>query len=113
MKMNRGGFGGGMGNMQNLMKQAKKMQADMQKAQEELEKEIVTVETAGGMIKIEITGKRMLKSIKIDPQAVDPDDVDMLEDLILAGVNEAIKKVNDLTDSKMGGATGSIPGGMF
>lgn len=109
--MARGGFPGGMGNMQNLMKQAQQMQVQMQKMQEELEvKEFEG--TAGGVVTAVVNGKKELKSLTIKPEAVDPDDVEMLEDLVLTAINSAMKVANDETESKMGKLTGgmNIPG---
>lgn len=107
MKFN-GGFGGG--NMQNILKQAQKMQEEMLKKQEELENSTVTGSVAGGMISCEMSGKKELKKITINPQAVDPNDVEMLEDLIVACVNDASKKVDELKDDVMGS---TVPNGLF
>ena len=98
------------GNMNNMMKQLKKAQENMQKKQEEIEATILEVDK--GMVKVEITGKKEIKSITIDPEVVDPDDVEMLEDLIMVAVNEAIAKADDLMNSEMGKLTGGlgIPG---
>lgn len=98
------------GNMNNMMKQLKKAQENMQKKQEEIE--ATTLEVDKGMVKVEITGKKEIKSITIDPEVVDPDDVEMLEDLIMVAVNEAIAKADDLMNSEMGKLTGGlgIPG---
>ena len=98
------------GNMNNMMKQLKKAQENMQKKQEEIEATILEVDK--GMVKVEITGKKEIKSITIDPEVVDPDDVEMLEDLIMVVVNEAIAKADDLMNSEMGKLTGGlgIPG---
>lgn len=98
------------GNMNNMMKQLKKAQENMQKKQEEIEATILEVDK--GMVKVEITGKKEIKSITIDPEVVDPDDVEMLEDLIMVAVNEAISKADDLMNSEMGKLTGGlgIPG---
>lgn len=98
------------GNMNNMMKQLKKAQENMQKKQEEIEATILEVDK--GMVKVEITGKKEIKSITIDPEVVDKDDVEMLEDLIMVAVNEAIAKVDDLMNSEMGKLTGGlgIPG---
>ncbi len=105
--MNFNGFGGG--NMQNILKQAQKMQEEMQRKQEELENSTVTSSVSGGMIECEMTGSKELKKIKINPQAVDPDDVEMLEDLIVACVNDASRKVDELKEEMLGG----LPKGMF
>lgn len=109
--MAKGGFPGGMGNMQNLMKQAQQMQRQMQQAQEELESK--TFEgSAGGVVTAQVNGKKELLNINIKPEAVDPDDVEMLEDLVLAAVNSAMKQADAETESKMGKLTGgmNIPG---
>ena len=95
----RGGFPGGMGgfggmNMNNLMKQAKKMQEEMQKSQEELSSKEFDSTAGGGAISVKVTGEKVIKEIKIKPDVVDPDDVEMLEDLILTCVNEALRKVD-------------------
>lgn len=98
------------GNMNNMMKQLKKAQENMQKKQEEIEATILEVDK--GMVKVEITGKKEIKSITIDPEVVDQDDVEMLEDLIMVAVNEAIAKADELMNSEMGKLTGGlgIPG---
>ena len=96
----KGGFGGGF-NMQSLMQQAKKMQEDMQKAQEELENAEVVATVGGGMVEITMTGKKELKSVKLKKEAVDPDDIEMLEDLLVAGFNEALSKADELANEKM------------
>ena len=96
----KGGFGGGF-NMQSLMQQAKKMQEDMQKAQEELENAEVVATVGGGMVEITMTGKKEIKSVKLKKEVVDPDDIEMLEDLLVAGFNEAIEKADELANEKM------------
>jgi len=96
----RGGMGGGF-NMQNLMRQAQKMQEDLEKAQEELANAEVVSTVGGGMVTVTMTGKKVLKSIKLKKEAVDPDDIEMLEDLIVAGVNEASAKADELASSTM------------
>ena len=101
-----GGFGGGMGNMQQLMRQAQKMQQDMAKAKEELAQTEVTAVSGGGMVEVTMTCEKKLVSIKIKPEAVDPDDVEMLEDLIIAAVNEAQNLADDETEKKMGPLSG-------
>ncbi len=95
------GFGGmGGANMQNLMRQAQKMQEEMQKkqqeAEEKLESTVLTASSGGGMVTVEVTGSKKITSVKINPAAVDPDDVEMLEDMILASVNEALAKADEL-----------------
>lgn len=94
------GFGMGGGNMQNLMRQAQKMQEEMMKEQKEAEEKlantVLTASSGGGMVTVEITGDKKITAVKIKPEAVDPDDVEMLEDMIQACVNEAITKANEL-----------------
>ncbi|MGI8715783.1 MAG: YbaB/EbfC family nucleoid-associated protein [Solirubrobacteraceae bacterium] len=96
--------------MQQLLKQAQKMQEDMLAAQESLKDEIVEASAGGGMVIVEATGDLAIKSIKIDPEAVDPDDVEMLQDTVLAAVNEALRAAQDVAASKMGGITGGLGG---
>ncbi len=98
--------------MQNLMKQAKKMQAQMMSAQNELENETAEGSSGGGMVKVEVNGKQTVTAVKIDPQVVDPDDVEMLEDLVLAAVNQALETMSAKANDKFGGITGglNIPG---
>lgn len=96
----------GMGNMQQLMKQAQKMQQDVQKMQEELEAREISATVGGGVVTVVVTGKKVLKSITIKPEAVDPDDVEMLQDLVLAAVNEAMRQVDEMTGNEMGKITG-------
>ena len=103
----RGGFPGGMGgfggmNMNNLMKQAKKMQEEMQKSQEELSSKEFDSTAGGGAISVKVTGEKVLKEIKIKPEVVDPEDVEMLEDLILTCVNEALRKVDSAQSQEFG-----------
>ena len=103
----RGGFPGGMGgfggmNINNLMKQAKKMQEEMQKSQEELSSKEVDSTAGGGAISVKVTGEKVIKEIKIKPDVVDPDDVEMLEDLILTCVNEALRKVDSAQSQELG-----------
>ncbi len=100
----RGGFGGfGGGNqMQNLMKQAQKMQQEMMKAQEELEETEIEGTSGGGLVKVTVTGKKDVSSISISPDAVDVDDIEMLEDLLVAAFNDAFSKVDKLTSEKLG-----------
>lgn len=103
----RGGFPGGMGgfggvNINNLMKEAKKMQAEMQKSQEELATKEFDSTAGGGAISVKVTGEKVIKEIKIKPDVVDPDDVEMLEDLILTCVNEALRKVDSAQSQELG-----------
>lgn len=100
----RGGFGGfGGGNqMQNLMRQAQKMQEEMQKAQAELEEMEVEGTSGGGLVKVTMTAKKVVKSINIDPNAVDTEDIEMLEDLLVAALNDGYTKADKLYSEKMG-----------
>ena len=103
----RGGFPGGMGgfggmNMNNIMKQAKKMQEEMQKSQEELSSKEFDSTAGGGAISVKVTGEKVLKEIKIKPEVVDPEDVEMLEDLILTCVNETLRKVDSAQSQEFG-----------
>ena len=95
-----GGFGGM--NMNNIMKQAKKMQEEMQKSQEELSSKEFDSTAGGGAISVKVTGEKVLKEIKIKPEVVDPEDVEMLEDLILTCVNEALRKVDSAQSQEFG-----------
>ena len=107
-------FGGGMPNMQQLMKQAQKMQKQMEEAQAALETKELTATAGGGMVEVVITGKKVIKSIKINPDVVDPDDVETLEDLVLVAVNEAVRQADELSQKEMGKLTGGLPtGGLF
>lgn len=105
-----GGGGGGGGNMQQLMKQAQKMQADLAKAQDELAETEVVATAGGGMVEVTLTCDRKLSSIKINPEAVDPDDVEMLEDMILAAFNEGMKLVEEEQERLMGPLSGGMGG---
>ncbi len=116
--MARGGYGGGFPggmNMNNLMKQAQKMQKQMQDMQEELENKEYEVTSGGGAVKVKISGKKEIKSIEISPDVIDPDDAEMLQDLILTAVNEAIRQAEEAASAQMGKITGGInlPGGLF
>lgn len=109
----RGGFPGGMpGNMNNLMKQAQRMQRQMEEAQKELEEKEVEAAAGGGAVKVKVSGKKEIVAVTIDPEVVDPDDVEMLEDLLVAAVNEALEKVDAETTSAMSKFTGGMGGGM-
>lgn len=111
------GMGGGPSNMNQMMKQAQKMQEDMAKAQAELEEKEFTVSVGGGAVEVIVTGKKEVKELTIKPKVVDPEDVDMLQDLIISAVNEGLRKVEEESEASMQKATGgmSIPGmpGMF
>ncbi|MCE7792804.1 YbaB/EbfC family nucleoid-associated protein [Salipaludibacillus sp. CUR1] len=103
-----------MKNMGNMMKQMQKMQKDMQKAQEQLKEETVEATAGGGMVKVIASGEKRILDIQINEEAVDPDDVEMLEDLVLAATNEALNKVDDVVNEKMGKFTKgmNLPGMM-
>ena len=107
----RGGIPG-MGNMNQMIKQAQKMQEDMLKAQAEIEEKTLEASAGGGAVTVTINGKKELLSVKISPDAVDPDDVETLEDLILSAVNEAMRQADELTAGTMSKVTGgmNIPG---
>ena len=103
----RGGFPGGMGgfggmNINNLMKEAKKMQADMEKSQEDLHAKEFEATAGGGAITVKVLGTKQIKEIKIQKDVVDPDDVEMLEDLIMTSVNEALRKVDEAQAAQLG-----------
>lgn len=106
-----GGFGGGA-NMQQLMRQAQKMQQDMEKAQQELADTQLEASAGGGMVICTVTGMREIVSLKINPEIVDPEDVEMLEDTVLAAVREAVAKAEELYKNKMGAIAGGM-GGLF
>jgi len=97
-------------NMQQLLKQAQKMQEDMLAAQESLKDEIVEASAGGGMVTVQVSGDLVVKSIMIDPQAVDPDDVELLQDMVLAAVNEGLRSAQELASSKLGGIAGGLGG---
>ncbi|MDO4479331.1 MAG: YbaB/EbfC family nucleoid-associated protein [Lachnospiraceae bacterium] len=110
----RGGFGMGMpGNMNNLMKQAQRMQAKMQEAQKALEEKVFEATVGGGAVVIKMTGKKEITELTLDPDAVDPDDVETLQDLIIAAFNEVTRKVDEETAASMGSLTGGLGGGLF
>lgn len=102
------GRGGGPSNMQGIMKQAQKMQEDMQTLQADLDEREYEVKAGGGVVTVRINGKLEVKSIDIDPEVVDPDDVETLSDILVAAVNEAIKKVNETNSEEMGKITGAL-----
>lgn len=108
--MARGGFPGGMGggNMQQMLMKAQKMQQQIAAKQAELEEKELEASVGGGMVTAKVNGKKELVSININPQAVDPDDVEMLEDMVLAAVNEALRQINELTEQEMGKITGGM-----
>ncbi len=112
----RGGFPGGMpGNMNNLMKQAQKMQRQMEESQKEQEEKEFTASAGGGVVEVTVSGKREITAVKIDPEAVDPEDVEMLQDLIMAAANEALRQMEESSAAAMSKFTGGMGGlgGLF
>ncbi len=105
---NSRGMGGMGGNMNSMIRQAQKMQQDMLKAQEELESKTYEAAAGGGVVSATVSGKKELVGVAIDPEAVDPEDVEMLQDLIVAAVNEALRKANDDAASQMSKLTGGL-----
>ena len=101
----RGGYGGGM-NQANMIKQAQKMQEELRKMQEEIENSVFEATAGGGVVKAAVNGKHELTALTIDPEAVDPEDVEMLQDLVTAAVNEALRKVDEASSSGMARLTG-------
>lgn len=110
-----GGFGGGMPNMGSLMSQVQKLQEEMEKTQAALAAEEITVSAGGGAVTIVVTGAREFKSVTIKPEVVDPGDVEMLQDLLLAAFNDALAQVKQLEEERMGSLTGGmgLPPGLF
>ena len=102
-----------MKNMQQMMKQAQKMQAEMGKVQDELREERVEASVGGGMVKVVMTGDMTVESVSIDPAAVDAEDVEMLQDLVVAATNEAVRMAQDLASAKMSAVTGGGLPGLF
>ena len=113
----RGGFPGGMGmpgNMNNLMKQAQRMQRQMEEGQKELEVKEFSAKSGGGAVEAVVNGKKELVKLTISEEAVDPEDVEMLEDLLVAAVNEGMRKIDEMTEAEMGKLTGGMKmPGMF
>lgn len=109
----RGGFpGGGMPqNMNNLMKQAQKMQRQMEEATKELEEKEITATAGGGAVEVTVSGKKEIKKVKLSEEVVDPDDIEMLEDLIVAATNEALRQVEEYSQQSMSKITGGLGGG--
>ena len=95
-------------NMQQMLKQVQKMQADIAKAQEELKTATVDASAGGGMVTVTVTGDLAIKSITIDPEAIDPEDPELLQDMVLAAVNEGLRSAQELAAQKMGGLTGGM-----
>ena len=108
----RGGFPGGGGNMGAMMKQAQKMQAELARAQEEIKDMTFEATAGGGMVKVVANGDMTVDSIVIDPEAVDPEDVEVLQDMVAAAVNEALRGVSEISSQRLNAATGglNIPG---
>lgn len=106
----RGGFmGGGMpGNMNNMLKQAQRMQRQIEEQQKELETKEFTAKAGGGAVEVTVTGKKAMVSIKLSPEAVDPDDIETLQDMILAATNEALKQANQANEDSLGKMTGGM-----
>jgi DNA-binding YbaB/EbfC family protein len=101
-------------NMQKMLKQVQRMQADMEAAQERLKDEIVEAKAGGGVVTVKVSGDLEVKEVTIDPEAVDPEDVELLQDMVLAATNEALRKAQDLAGERLGGITGGLagPGGL-
>jgi len=99
---------GGMANMAGMMKKVQKMQADMAKLQEDLKQRTLDVSVGGGAVSVTVTGKKELAGVKIDPAAVDPEDVEMLQDLIVSAVNEGMRQIDEMTEKEMAKITGGI-----
>lgn len=95
-------------NMANMLKQVQKMQADMMAAQEQLKTETVQASAGGGMVTVRMTGDLVLQELRIDPDGIDPGDPEMLQDMVQAAVNEAIRAAQELAESKLGGLTGGM-----
>ena len=109
----KGGFPGGMGmpgNMNNLMKQAQRMQRQMEEANKQLEESEFTATAGGGVVEVKVSGKKELISIKLSEEVVDPDDIETLQDLIVAATNEALRKVEEASEQSMGQITGGLGG---
>ncbi len=106
--MARGGPGGF--DVNALMKQAQQMQQQMEQAQEQLKDEVVEASAGGGMVKVKMSGDLRLLELTIDPDAIDPEDAELLQDMVLAATNEAIRSAQELATSKMGGITGGLGG---
>lgn len=101
-------------NMSQMMRQVQQMQAEMEKAQESLKHETVEASAGGGMVTVKVSGELQVLELKIDPEAVDPEDVELLQDMVQAAVNEAVRSAQELAANKLGAATGGLggPGGL-
>lgn len=111
----RGGFPGGMGmpgNMNNLMKQAQRMQRQMEESQKELEAKEFTAKAGGGAVEVTVTGKKEVTKVKLSEEVVDPDDIEMLEDLVMAATNEALRMAEEANAAVMNKMTGGLGGGL-
>ena len=97
-------------NLNQMMRQVQQMQAELAKAQEDLKNEVVEASSGGGMVTVKISGDLQLKELRIDPEAIDPEDVELLQDMVLAAVNEALRSAQELASSKMGQAAGGLGG---
>ena len=109
----RGGFPGGMGmpgNMNNLMKQAQKMQRQMEESQKELETKEVTGTAGGGAVKVTVSGKKEVTKVELNEEVVDPEDIEMLQDLIMAATNEALRQIDEISQAEMSKLTGGLGG---
>ena len=107
-----GGFPGGMpGNMNNLMKQAQRMQRQMEETTKELEEKEVTATAGGGAVEVTVSGKKEIVKVKLAEEVVDPDDIEILEDLIMAATNEALRKMEEISQQSMAKITGGLGGG--
>ncbi len=110
----RGGFPGGMGmpgNMNNLMKQAQKMQRQMEEGQKELEAKEFSAKAGGGAVEVTVSGKKEVLKVQLSQEVVDPDDIEMLQDLIMAATNEALRMAEEANNELMGKMTGGLGGG--
>ena len=105
-------FGKGMGNMAGMMKKVQKMQEDMKKMQEELKTRTVEASVGGGAVTVVMNGEKIIESLKLNPTAVDPEDVEMLEDLVMAATNEALRMAEDANAEVMNKMTGGLGGGL-
>jgi DNA-binding YbaB/EbfC family protein len=95
-------------NINKMLKQVQQMQADMAQAQEQLKNEVVEASAGGGMVTVKVSGDLEIREVKIDPDAVDPEDVELLQDMVLAAANEAIRSAQELANRKLGGLTGGL-----